>query len=100
MADEGGVWRTIQGRRVFIKDGQSVTDAMKSSGKFKGKKGSKLYDNLSEYSAYQRDPYTGRKKTVVKNGVAVKDYWYINGQGNREHVKKGTRIGKDGHPMR
>ena len=34
MADEGGVWRTISGRRIFIKDGQSLTDAMRDSGKF------------------------------------------------------------------
>lgn len=35
MDDIGGVWRTIGGRRVFIKDGQSLDDAMKASGKFK-----------------------------------------------------------------
>lgn len=34
MTDKGGVWRTIGGRRVFIKDGQSLTDAMRESGKF------------------------------------------------------------------
>ena len=28
----GGVWRTIAGRRVFIKDGQNLSDAMKKSG--------------------------------------------------------------------
>lgn len=44
---EGGVWRTISGRRVFIKTGQSLTDAMKESGKFKLQKGTKL-DKLSE----------------------------------------------------
>lgn len=33
MAD--GVWRTISGRKVFIKKGQSLTEAMKKSGKFK-----------------------------------------------------------------
>lgn len=34
-----GVWRTIGGRRVFIKNGQSLSEAMKESGKFnKGKK--------------------------------------------------------------
>lgn len=33
MAD--GVWRTIKGRRVFIEEGQSLTEAMKKSGKFK-----------------------------------------------------------------
>ena len=34
---EDGVWRTIGGRRVFIKEGQSLSDAMKESGKFKSK---------------------------------------------------------------
>lgn len=31
---ENGVWRTVRGRRIFIKDGQSLTEAMKESGKF------------------------------------------------------------------
>lgn len=35
--DVGGIWRTIGGRRVFIKTGQSLEDAMKESGKFKTK---------------------------------------------------------------
>ena len=30
-----GIWRTIGGRRVFIKTGQSLSDAMRDSGKFK-----------------------------------------------------------------
>lgn len=30
----GGVWRTIGGRRIFIKDGQNLVTAMKESGKF------------------------------------------------------------------
>lgn len=38
MASEG-VWRTIAGRRVFIKEGQSLSSAMRESGKFKGSKG-------------------------------------------------------------
>ena len=32
--DEGGVWRTVSGRRIFIKDGQELSDAMRESGKF------------------------------------------------------------------
>lgn len=32
---DDGVWRTIAGRRVFIKEGQSLSEAMKNSGKFK-----------------------------------------------------------------
>ena len=35
MNEVGGVWRTIGGRRVFIKNGQNLSDAMKESGKFK-----------------------------------------------------------------
>ena len=33
--DDQGVWRTIGGRKVFIREGQSMSDAMKQSGKFK-----------------------------------------------------------------
>ena len=39
--DLGGVWRTIGGRRVFIKDGEDLATAMKKSGKFKSKKAEK-----------------------------------------------------------
>lgn len=35
MADDiGGVWRTVGGKRIFIKDGQDLASAMKESGKF------------------------------------------------------------------
>ena len=33
--EDDGVWRTIGGRRIFIENGQSLSDAMKKSGKFK-----------------------------------------------------------------
>lgn len=32
---ENGVWRTIGGKRIFIKDGEDLETAMKKSGKFK-----------------------------------------------------------------
>ena len=35
MDDIGGVWRTVGGRRIFIKDGEDLETAMKKSGKFK-----------------------------------------------------------------
>ena len=49
--DEDGVWRTIGGRRIFIRNGESLTDAMRKSGKFKknlGKTTKKLKINKSE----------------------------------------------------
>lgn len=49
MADEGGIWRTVSGRRIFIRDGQSLTDAMRESGKFE--KGSKT---KAEYGVKHR----------------------------------------------
>ena len=35
--DIGGVWRTVGGRRIFIKDGEDLATAMKNSGKFGNK---------------------------------------------------------------
>lgn len=35
MSEEGGIWRTVGGRRIFIKDGENLSTAMKNSGKFK-----------------------------------------------------------------
>ena len=37
MNDIGGVWRTVGGRRIFIKEGQDLVSAMKESGKFSKK---------------------------------------------------------------
>lgn len=36
--DKNGVWRTVRGRRVYIKTGQSLSDAMRESGKFEKEK--------------------------------------------------------------
>lgn len=38
MDEIGGVWRTVGGHRIFIKDGQNLASAMKESGKFKKNK--------------------------------------------------------------
>lgn len=46
--DTDGVWRTIGGRRVFIKTGQSLSDAMKESGKFGTKKKTETEDEKAK----------------------------------------------------
>lgn len=51
-------------------------------------------------SYYQRDPYTGRRITIVKNGVATKDHWYQDYAGNRHHVSKGETYNSDGVPTK
>ena len=64
--DLGGVWRTIGGRRVFIKDGQSLSDAMKESGKFKrtnndvkkselDKKAEKVVENMANNKETEKE---------------------------------------------
>lgn len=57
--DIGGVWRTIGGRRVFIKTGQSLSDAMKESGKFNKKK------NLSEEEKSELINETMNKRQAI-----------------------------------
>lgn len=47
MSDLGGVWRTVGGRRIFIKDGEDLATAMKNSGKF-GKKKENNKNNREE----------------------------------------------------
>ena len=50
MDDVGGVWRTVGGRRIFIKEGQDLASAMKESGKFSKNQveDNKDYNNLNE----------------------------------------------------
>ncbi len=43
--DLGGVWRTVGGRHIFIKDGDDLATAMKKSGKYKFDK-SKISENI------------------------------------------------------
>ena len=53
MSDLGGVWRTVGGRRIFIKDGEDLATAMKNSGKFGNKKQEKETKNENEYKKYE-----------------------------------------------
>ncbi len=64
--DGDGVWRTIGGRRVFIREGQSLSDAMKKSGKFKSaKKKSTTKDENKKFSNDElNEKYVERKKQM------------------------------------
>ena len=53
--DSDGVWRTIGGRRVFIRNGQSLSDAMIESGKFKNLRSDyKKAKEDDEYELYKK----------------------------------------------
>lgn len=59
--DIGGVWRTIAGRRVFIKDGQDLSTAMRESGKFKTakvkKSNEKIKKEIDDLNTIQNDGF-------------------------------------------
>lgn len=66
--DLGGVWRTVGGRRIFIKDGQDLASAMKESGKF-GKKGiedkKEIIDKKTKLERKAISEYLKEKGAVV-----------------------------------
>lgn len=52
--EKDGVWRTIRGRRIFIRSGESLGSAMSRSGKFKGITREKLKDDIMTKSVVDR----------------------------------------------
>ena len=76
---EDGVWRTIGGRRVFIKTGQSVSDAMHESGKFPtAKQKDKRYKNVVQGKDLSNDDDFDVNSIIKKQGfdgkpILVKD---------------------------
>lgn len=65
--DIGGVWRTIGGRRVFIKDKQSLSDAMKESGKFKIKNKKTIHTQSGSYSQEEMAKRDNEIKQMYKD---------------------------------
>ena len=53
--DLGGVWRTVGGRRIFIKDGQDLYEAMNDSGKFTNLKRTNSQRKAKERTTSQVD---------------------------------------------
>ena len=118
-----GIWRTIGGRRVFIKTGQSLSDAMKESGKFKTKmneeavKGAREEDLKEQYKdslnnvskmeyngEITKEEYDKAVKDINKAyidkrneyaGIKKEDKFYTKKDGTKEYDPyKGTRFEK------
>lgn len=92
--DGDGVWRTISGRHIFIRNGQSISSAMKASGKFKKtgrnkKTVSKTPNTISkeEYDKMPRD-YKGTLRELV-------DTAEFRGENKAELIKQYTDKGYD-----
>ena len=59
--ESDGIWRTVGGRRIFIKNDQTLADAMKESGKFKDKKQTKVHGyerNIDIKELYKNEDYS------------------------------------------
>lgn len=90
---EDGVWRTVAGRRIFIKDGQSLSDAMKQSKKFEIEEDKKVRQkviekkNLAEQKlkAFKEDKkiFDKEKQKMIQSG----DY-----PTNRELIKANSEL--------
>ncbi len=78
MNNNGGVWRTIGGRRVFIKDGQDLATAMKESGKFPNKKNreiKKLKEQLKNAKGFLEQAKIQLEITALEKGFeSYKEY--------------------------
>lgn len=65
--DIGGVWRTIGGRRVFIKDGEDLATAMKNSGKFNSNKTNYDYDKDGKLTRTSFQKYLSTISKKIKD---------------------------------
>lgn len=73
MADENGVWRTISGRRVFIRDGQSLTDAMRESGKFDSSSDKKNKESEEVAKKIEAPPIKETNLTRLEQGKKLRE---------------------------
>ena len=95
MADEG-VWRTVRGRRIFIAKGQSLSDAIKESGKFERK----LTANLIRMSQ-DEETWEEYDKTVVaiqeQYGLDDKEVEAINSYTDEDYKRINNDLANEGY---
>jgi hypothetical protein len=101
MGEESGVWRTISGRKVFIRDGQSLSDAMKSSGKFGNGDDGSGAGHISEndlYEALEGLPDDEAEKLIESIRYYTDDYNYsLSEKGEIENLNRAIEEAKSVH---
>lgn len=104
--DINGVWRTVGGRRIFIKNGEDLATAMKNSGKFKKKKEDIIvyrgHTNSNEYGQFESGTFFaidendasefGKVEKIaidgsakIYEGISSQDYCKNNNLMNKEY---------------
>ena len=98
---EDGVWRTIGGRKVFIRKGQNLADAMIESGKFKGQKNKpgmresyreqKEKDLKEEDDLYDIDKKKNTLKSLQDFGKKAKENEQLYSKSEKEEVDENEK---------
>ena len=98
MAEKGGIWRTVGGRRIYIKTGQKLDEAMREIGKFPSKsKGEPIHDFGEAYKEYSGKPDKAINKLIEAKSGHVPSAVIKDGVGGIDFVwGKG---GKDGYGL-
>lgn len=98
--EENGVWRTVGGRRIFIKEGQDLASAMKDSGKFSKKE--KNDKELKREKLRNLDEYSRGKLIEKLTKEEQEEYWHLNDErkkankhGNKEKAEELKRKRED-----
>ena len=95
---EDGVWRTIGGRRVFIRHGQKLSEAMKESGKFKTGTRHEVQQAIAEKKI---EKLGKENEEIWKKTNKFDDSWYDeNGKLTKEGEKLYNRREKNAEEMK
>lgn len=87
--DIGGVWRTIGGRRIFIKEGQDLASAMKESGKFNSSSKSKAKKGDSVLEEFKKSDGNTKSFEQALNKISEMEYNNeINPDEYKEYISK------------
>lgn len=99
--DENGVWRTISGRRVFIREGQSLSEAMRESGKFGGDDEGTGAGHITEsdlYDALEDLPDDEAEDLIQSIRYYTDDYnWSLETQEEIENLNRAIEEAKSVH---
>ncbi len=86
--DIGGVWRTVGGRRIFIKNGQDLSTAMRESGKFNEiiKANNQKYDEIRKKKEKEVDEIVKPIKLSEKEHLACNEVLEEFKKNNNENL--------------
>ena len=102
FGEDDGVWRTIGGRKVFIREGESISSAMKRSGKFKSTKKKNEYTKEELKEKYgtddtdiinagkeQEERVSAKESDEKKEGLQLSDKQKETGEKSSQNGEKG-----------